>query len=528
METSTLLAALARLEQPRVLVVGDFILDRYTWGDADCVSQEAPVILLRADRNEWRLGGAGNVCQMVRGLDASVDCAGVVGEDDGGETVRGMLAEAGVGCAALVSDSARPTTVKQRFIGRAASRHPHQILRVDREIRDRISAEVEREILDQVIDHISEYQVILISDYDKGVCTPQLLRQIFAVAHRAEVPIIVDPIRPEPGSSSYDRYRGATGVPPNRLEAELATGIPVDSAEDASKAGKQLCRRLDLKTAIVTLDRDGMALVRADGDTKIFPTRARAVYDITGAGDMVLSMIGVCQAAGLAWPETLWLANVAAGLEVEHVGVAVIPRDEIRAELICTGAALSSKLVTAEQMSRLADNLRAGGKSIALTNGCFDLFHVGHLRCLEDASRQGDCLVVAVNSDAGVRRLKGPERPVIGEADRAAILAGLGCVDFVVIFDEDTPHDLLQKLRPDVLVKGGTYEKEDVVGHEIVTGYGGRVHLTDIVEGFSTSAIVRSIAGGSTDHAPHFVKRRASRNYESGTDIGGRHSAGAE
>lgn len=498
-----LLAAFERLGHPRVLVLGDLILDRYTFGDAERVSQEAPVILLRADQREARLGGAANVCNMLRGLDAKVTCAGVVGHDRDGELVRQLLDQAGVDDGPLLDDPSRPTTVKERFIGRAQGRHPHQILRVDNEVRDPIAAGLKRELLDRLLDRLASFDVILISDYAKGVCTPELLAQLIRAARQANVPLLVDPIR----SHDYSRYRGATSMTPNRLEAEMATGVHIVTAADAFHAAGKLREQLQLDLGIITLDRDGMALVDRDGAASIYPTRPRAVYDITGAGDMALAMIGVALAAKLEPPLALQLANVAAGLEVEKIGVAVIPSAEIRQRLIeesraadRTGRSAGSipqaetaKICGLDEMERIAAEHRSAGRKVVFTNGCFDLLHVGHVSYLAEARALGDMLIVGLNSDASVRRIKGPARPVIGERDRATLLAALSAVDYVVIFDEATPHNLLHRVRPDVLVKGGTYTPDEVVGHEVVRAYGGQVCVVGLVAGVSTTKIVDSL-----------------------------------
>jgi D-beta-D-heptose 7-phosphate kinase/D-beta-D-heptose 1-phosphate adenosyltransferase len=506
MNPRDLLQIIDSLGHPRVLVVGDLILDRYTWGNAERVSQEAPVILLRADQREVRAGGAANVCMMLRGLEAEVCCAGVVGDDPDGQVVVELLSQAGVDTAAVVSDTARPTTTKERFIGRAANRHPHQILRVDSEVREPIAGTIEQLIIERLLPRIGTFHVVLISDYHKGVCTPRVLRTLIQAARDAGVPVIVDPAR----GADYSVYRGATTMTPNRVEAELATGTRIVTANDAFAAGETLCRQLALDMAIITLDRDGMALVwpqaipggRPSGE--MFPTRARAVYDITGAGDMVLSMIGVALAAGTSVATAIELGNIAAGLEVERLGVAVIRRDEIRAAILASEAAAGTKVVTLDELVPLVAAHRMRGEKIVLTNGCFDLLHVGHVSYLQEAATLGDRLIVAVNSDAGVRRLKGPTRPIIGENDRAAMLAALAVVDYVLIFDEDTPHEILRRIRPDVLVKGGTYTTEQVVGHEIVEAYGGRVCVTGVVEGISTTAIVNSLADRRVIRPPHF------------------------
>lgn len=500
MHDHDLLDVFQRLGHPRALVLGDLILDRYTWGNAERVSQEAPVILLRCDQREARLGGAANVCQMLRGLEASVTCAGVVGDDADGEQLRKLLELSGADCSLVLTDPSRPTTMKERFIGRAQGRHPHQILRVDSEVRDPLIDRLVDELSGRLDELIEEHDVVLISDYAKGVCTPRLLRRVIDQARAAGKPVLVDPIR----SRDYSRYRGATTMTPNRSEAELATGMTIAEPHDALGAGRKLCRELGLEMAIVTLDRDGMALVDRDGNGEIYPTQPRAVYDITGAGDMVMAMIGVSLAAGLAPADAVRLGNVAGGLEVEKVGVAVIPRSEIRARLLADRQHGTGKIVSLEQLSALAGVHRSEGQRIVFTNGCFDLLHVGHVTYLQQAAELADVLVVGVNSDTGVQRLKGPKRPVISEHDRAAMLAALACVDYVLVFDEDTPHRILHTLRPEVLVKGGTYTPAEVVGHEVVEAYGGQVCVTGIVEGVSTTNILASISKSRTLQGPHF------------------------
>jgi D-beta-D-heptose 7-phosphate kinase/D-beta-D-heptose 1-phosphate adenosyltransferase len=489
MTATDLIAAFESLARPRVLVLGDLILDRYTWGDAERISQEAPVIVLRTDTREIRLGGAGNVCQMLRGLEAKVTCAGVVGDDADGRHLCRLLDEWQVDRELMLVDRHRPTTAKERFIGRSQGRHPHQILRVDCEDRAPLAAELEQRLIARLPDLVRRHDIVLVSDYDKGVCTPAVLRATIDAAHEAGKAVLIDPIR----ASDYSRYRGATTMTPNRTEAALATGIKIANIDDALRAGEKLCRDLGLEMAIVTLDRDGMALVYPDGRGEAFPTQPRAVYDITGAGDMVLAMIGVALASGLAAEDAVRLGNVAGGLEVEKIGVAVIPRSEIRARLLADRPTQADKLVELEALAVLLTAHRAAGQRIVLTNGCFDLLHVGHIHYLQEAARLGDVLVVGLNDDASVRRLKGPGRPVIGERQRAAILAALGCVNYVVMFDEDTPLALLERLKPDVLVKGGTYTADEVVGHEFVQSYGGQVHVTRLVEGISTSGLLASL-----------------------------------
>lgn len=497
-----LLELVQNLGAPKILVLGDAILDRYIWGDAERVSQEAPVILLRADRDEVRLGGAANVANMVRGLGGLVTLATVVGDDADGNSLLEELEKSGMAAGAVIRDASRPTTVKERFIGKAQNRHPHQMLRVDREARTPVDAVVSRALLRCVLAEIPNHQAVLISDYGKGVCTPEIVSKVIDAALGAGVPVIVDP---RPGND-YSLYRGATAVTPNRLETRLATGREIRTTDDALAAGRQLCDALSLAMAYVTLDSDGIALVTASGDGRLLPTRKRQVYDITGAGDMVLATIGVGLAEGLDPVDIARLANIAGGLEVERVGVVPVTREEMLADILANSRSTPDKVCSLEELERHVAARRRLGQKIVLTNGCFDILHAGHVTCLQQAAEQGDCLVVAVNSDEGVRRLnKGPERPIFPEEHRALLLAALEAVDYVVVFDEATPHALLERLRPDLLVKGGTYSHDEIVGWEVVEAYGGKVMALGAVPGISTTNIVERLREPheSVTH-PHF------------------------
>jgi D-beta-D-heptose 7-phosphate kinase/D-beta-D-heptose 1-phosphate adenosyltransferase len=480
------------LGRPRVLVLGDLILDRYTWGDAERVSQEAPVILLREERREARLGGAANVANMLRGLEADVTLAGAVGDDADGRELRGHLEAAGVDCAGLVVDRDRPTTVKERFIGRAQQRHPHQILRVDREVRVPLGEPRAAELLAAIRAALPACQAVLISEYGKGVCTPGISRAVIAEARARGVPVVVDP------SSSGDcrSFGGATAVTPNRLETKRATGREIATIDDAIGAGRRLCTQFELDHAFITLDSDGMVVVKSDGSAQHLPTRKREVYDITGAGDMVLAVIGLGSAAGIAPFDLARLANVAGGLEVEQIGVVPISRQEILADLLGGARTADDKVCTLEVLARHVAARQRLGQRVVFTNGCFDLLHVGHIACLEQAAREGDCLIVAVNSDESVRGLgKGPDRPIYNEQQRARMLASLEAVDYVTIFGEATPHAILARLKPDILVKGGTYRSDQIVARELVEAYGGQVKALGEVPGLSTTRVLERVRG---------------------------------
>jgi D-beta-D-heptose 7-phosphate kinase / D-beta-D-heptose 1-phosphate adenosyltransferase len=483
------------LGRPRILVIGDLILDRYVWGDAERVSQEAPVILLREDRQEVRLGGAANVANLLRGLDADVTMAGVVGTDLEGRLVRQELEQKGVNCAGVICDSDRPTTMKQRYLGRAQHRHPHQMLRVDREVRWPISSGIVKEMLEAVLADLENHQAVLISDYAKGVCTRELAQAVIARAKECGIPVIVDP----PGSGDCRSYVGATAVTPNRLETSRAVRREIKTPADAFAAGRILCAELDLEYAFVTLDSDGIAVTRKDGSSEMFTTRKREVYDITGAGDMVLAMIGIGAAAGIEPDNLARLANVAGGLEVEQIGVACISREEILTDLVThdvKGHGRTGKICSLEELSRHVDVRRKLNQRVVFTNGCFDVLHIGHVSYLQQAAEEGDCLIVAINSDQSVKQLgKAADRPIFPQEQRAAMLAALEAVDYVVVFDEATPHAVLDRLRPDLLVKGGTYSHEEIVGWELVESYGGQVKPLGELPGISTTAILKAIRG---------------------------------
>ena len=492
--SAELIELVQRLGRPRVLVVGDVMLDRYVWGDAERISQEAPVVLLRADKREERLGGASSVATMLSALQADVSLVGVVGPDADGIRVRQILNGLHVDHAGVKVDDARPTTVKERYIGRAQHKHPQQMLRVDFETREPVSGEVEAGLYRAIEAEVHRADIVLASDYDKGVCTPVVMSAILNAAKRKGIRVVADPIR----GRDYSKYRGCSSMTPNRLEAGMATGRNVGTPDEALAGARQLRDDLGLEAGIVTLDKDGMALAHRDGTEAIYPTRPRQVYDITGAGDMVLSVLGLALAAGADYPSAIRLANVAGGLEVEKIGVATVSREEILNDLLHSPApadpqAASNKLRTIPRLLPELDARRRLGQKIAFTNGCFDILHLGHVQYLTEARAQADCLVVGLNTDASVRTLKGPGRPVNPEEARAAVLAGLAVVDYLILFGEQTPIELIKAVKPDVLVKGADYRKDQVVGADLVESYGGRVHLAGLRDGYSTTKLIQQM-----------------------------------
>jgi len=469
--------------RPRILVVGDLMLDRYTWGDATRVSPEAPVVVLKADRHDVRCGGSANVATALCELGADVSIAGVIGDDGNGRTLRAILAETAVHEELMLVDPSRPTTTKQRIIGRAEHRHAHQILRVDEEIHTPIDVRLQQRLLAAISLHLGNLDAIVISDYGKGVCTPAVLRHVIDTAGRAGLPVIVDPQR----HPDFSHYANATVIKPNRIEAQAGTGIVIRCPQDAVQAARQICSQFRVDRAYVTLDRDGIAVAdQCEGVACVAPTSVRDVYDITGAGDVVCAVLACCAVARVPVLQAAEIANAAGAVAVAEFGACAPSWSAIDGAL-----RPGDKTCSLDELVKYVEAYRRNNKTIVFTNGCFDLLHVGHVTLLQQAAALGDVLIVAVNSDQSVRRLKGAERPVIGQHDRAAMLAALACVDHVVVFDDATPLRLLQRIRPDVLTKGGT--TTTVVGREFVEQYGGSVIVLETTDGMSTSSLLTRI-----------------------------------
>jgi D-beta-D-heptose 7-phosphate kinase/D-beta-D-heptose 1-phosphate adenosyltransferase len=507
-----LIRRLEGLGSPRVVVIGDLILDRYIWGFAERISQEAPVPLLRADHREHRLGGAASVATMLRALGAAVQLIGGVGCDGEADLVRNMLSVQGIDDRLVLPLDDRPTTLKERYIGRAQDRHPQQMIRVDYEKCDPVPALFETRLHGELDAALSQAEIVLVSDYGKGVCTPTLLRAVIEKSRAAGLRVLVDPIR----SNDYTRYRGVHCMTPNRLEAQLATGMTIARADHAIRVGQKLVESLEMEAVLVTLDREGMALVRADGRAEVLPTRPRQVYDITGAGDMVLAVVGLCLASGADYAEAAALGNVAGGLEVEKFGVALLTREEIHQDLIEHHATEGAKVLDRDRLKAEVLRRHRAGQTIGFTNGCFDLLHPGHVRLLREAAGHCDFLAVGLNSDASVQRLKGPSRPINPAEARAEVLSALEAVDAVTIFDEDTPLELISAIRPDVLIKGGDYRPDQVVGRDEVEATGGRLVIVPLFEGHSTTGMVDRASereatphGGSPVPPPHHARATA-------------------
>ncbi|HEX8960847.1 MAG TPA: D-glycero-beta-D-manno-heptose-7-phosphate kinase [Geobacteraceae bacterium] len=473
----------ARAKEIKALVVGDLMLDEYLWGKAERISPEAPVQVVDVVREDIRLGGAGNVASNLIALGCGVTVLSVIGADENGTILRHAFSGKGVDTSGVFEDPMRRTSKKTRVV--AAHQ---QIVRIDRESRDPVSRELEEKIAGFLAERGEEYQVILVSDYLKGVLTEGVLARIVAAGKRLGVPVVVDP-----KGNDYRKYRGATILTPNRKEAEIASGIGIDGEENLVRAADILLREEDLTALLITRSEQGMSLFESSGRTVHIPTVAREVYDVTGAGDTVLAVMGVVLACGRGFEEAARLANVAAGIAVGKLGTSIVTPAEIVAEVGREHRDSDAKIKNREVLSGIIAGERSRGKRVVFTNGCFDLIHVGHVKYLQKARSLGDLLILGLNSDSSVRRLKGEKRPLISEEERAHLLAALDCVDYVVIFDEDTPLQLIEALKPQVLVKGGDYTPEGVVGKDLVESYGGRVELVEFVDGKSTTNIIERI-----------------------------------
>jgi D-beta-D-heptose 7-phosphate kinase/D-beta-D-heptose 1-phosphate adenosyltransferase len=471
-----------------VLVVGDVMVDRYIFGVVSRVSPEAPIPVLLAGEEESRLGGAGNVALNLRALGAKVALAGVVGMDDGAEICRSRAEAAGIDLRGVVVERDRPTSVKTRLISRT-QQHSQQVLRVDRESTEPIGPDSIRRISRFAEREIPRCDVVILSDYAKGSLPTRLVRQLIRLARRARRPVLVDP-----KGTDYSRYRGASAVTPNRKESQEATGIEMTGPKKLEKIGRSLLTDLSLEVAIVTLDREGIALFPADGKTRRFTSKPVEVSDGTGAGDAVIAALGWGLAIGASWEDAAAIATVAGGLEVQHLGVVPIPREELLGALQVEQIATAGKVMSPLDIDEALAARRARGERVVFTNGCFDLMHAGHVRYLKFARAQGDCLVVGLNSDRSVRKQdKGGDRPLVGQGDRAETLAALESVDFVAFFDEPTPLRLIQRLKPDVIVKGEDWREKGVVGQAFVENRGGKVVFAPLLKGRSTTRLVGKI-----------------------------------
>lgn len=473
----------------RIVLLGDLMLDRYIYGNAERLSPEAPVPVLHVQREDVRLGGAGRVAADLATLGADVRVIGFIGRDETGAGIRKLLKDYGANLDGLIELPDRPSTGKVRLIGLAQHRHPQQMIRLDYEDTRSIGTEMEAKLLANLERALDGAGGLCIEDYHKGLLTDSLCRAAIDLARKRNVPVFVDPAN----IADYGKYRGASAITPNRAETEKAASLPCQSEDQYRPAAEKLLSQLDLDAAILTLDRHGAYLATRDGQRRWLATKPRNVYDVAGAGDMVLAMLAMARAAGASWEDAVALANIAGGLEVEKFGSVPITPDEIVAEILAEAGHKAGKQRPLDQLLVELQRHRAAGRRIVFTNGCFDLIHMGHVKYFQFARDQGDLLVVGVNSDDSIRRLKGEKRPIVAERDRLSVLEELESINFLVTFDQDTPLELIAAIRPDVLVKGADYSKQQVVGWDVVESYGGKIALAPLVDGRSTSAVIERI-----------------------------------
>lgn len=467
----------------RALVIGDLMIDEYLWGKAERISPEAPVQVVDVLREDLRLGGAGNVASNLSALGVDVSVCSVIGDDDNGALLKSTFSDMGICTAGLFKDLSRKTGKKTRVMA-----SHQQIVRIDRESKDNINVNSEVCLIDWLKQNAGNFNVLVVSDYLKGVLTPSVLTTIIALGKAADIPVVVDP-----KGSDYSRYRGATILTPNRKEAEQASGLSIVDDNSLNMAAGRLLGELDLSALLITRSEAGMSLFKPSAEPLHIPTVAREVYDVTGAGDTVLALLSLGLASNLSFADAAFLANIAAGIIVGKLGTSTITQAEILSELSRDERGSEGKIKSLDHLAAVITSEKARGKKVVFTNGCFDLLHAGHVKYLQKARALGDLLVLGLNSDASVRRLKGEKRPLISEDERAHILAALDCIDHVVIFDEDTPLSVIETLKPFILAKGGDYTLDNVVGREVVEAEGGRVELVQFVDGKSTTNIIEKI-----------------------------------
>ncbi|MGB0670786.1 MAG: D-glycero-beta-D-manno-heptose-7-phosphate kinase [Rhodospirillales bacterium] len=481
--TETLSAALVEdLASARLLCVGDIMLDRFVGGEVNRISPEAPIPVLRVTRDDAMLGGAGNVVRNLASLGARGHFIGAVGNDAAaGDVARLLESLAGIDHH-LVTDADRITGIKTRFIAAG-----QQVLRADRESLEPLADALAETLIAEAEKSLAQADVVILSDYGKGVLAPAVLTRLLAAARAAGKPVVVDP-----KGHDYARYQGATVITPNRKELSEAAARPLNSSLDVEEAARSLIAAFGFGAVLATLGAEGMLVVPADGEAVNLPAEAREVFDVSGAGDTVVATLAAALAAGAPLIQAAQLANLAAGIVVGKVGTAAVYASELTAALHHTDVSgVEAKILARDAAALKVRDWRDRGLKVGFTNGCFDILHPGHVSLLNQAKSHCDRLVVGLNSDSSVRRLgKGPNRPINAEGARATVLAALGMVDAVVLFAEDTPLDLIGELRPQVLVKGADYALDQVVGADLVKSWGGEVRLANLLDGHSTTATV--------------------------------------
>jgi len=465
-------------KSPKILVIGDLMIDHYLWGSCERISPEAPVQVINVGDESMSLGGAGNVINNLNALGTQVDVISVIGNCETSGKLKALLANIKVNTKYLITQNKRVTSKKTRIIS-----SQQQVVRYDHESTDEISDESQKSILASFEKLVSNYDAVLLSDYGKGVLTIELTQSLIAIANDKNIKVLVDP-----KGLDYSKYRGSYLLTPNKKEASEATKINITDDASLTKAITQLKTEYDLDVSLITLSEQGVAIY--DNKLRVHPTVSREVFDVTGAGDTVLASLGFALACGYKIDAAVEFANLAAGVVVGKIGSAIATLNEIiEYESSLKKSTSDEHIKTFDEIASLSKELRARGKKIIFTNGCFDILHIGHVRYLETAKSYGDILILGLNSDRSVTSIKGKGRPINIQLDRAYILAALEAVDYVVVFDEDTPYDLIKAVKPDVLVKGSDYEGKKVVGQDIAD----ELKLVQFVDGKSTTKTIKNI-----------------------------------
>ncbi len=503
-----LLKTVTNLGSPNILLVGDFMLDVYTYGDALRISPEAPVPVLKVTKTEYRCGGAGSVAADLVDLGAVPSCLGVIGKDQNGQKIKDELTTLGIDISGLLTVVDRPTISKQRLIGLAQHRHRQQLMRVDEESTEPLADGLNEEIFQVYKDRLTNVDVVCLQDYNKGLLSSPLCQQIIQYATKTKKKVLVDPCL----ASDYSQYAGATLITPNRQEASTAVGFEINTTEDAHRAAEKLLCDFQLEAVVITLDKEG-AYLRTDELSELVSARPRNVYDVTGAGDMVLATLAIALAADCDYKMGVQLCNITAGIEVEKFGAATVSIEEIIIEIVSQNRGKSGKV---RSIDSLVDELSWHHRqktTIVFTNGCFDVVHRGHTEFLKFCKSQGDIVVVELNSDSSVKAIKGPDRPINNQYDRAAVIAALETVDYITVFEEPDPLSLIKQIRPDILVKGQDWAQKGVIGQDFVESYGGKVALAPLVEGKSSTTTIEKIKALKNSHIEKRRQTGASGKY---------------
>lgn len=474
---------ISKFKKCRVLVIGDLMIDEYLWGDVDRISPEAPVQVVAVKKEEFTLGGSGNVVNNLVALGAGVFVAGVIGTGRNGNMLLKKFGDIGAETGGVIQENGRPTTRKTRVI--AANQH---VLRIDRETKKEVSDQIFKKITRFIRKTIPEMDVVLVSDYGKGLITKALMAEIVEAADKHKKITIADP-----KGLDYSKYSGVTLITPNRKEAALASGIDITDEITLIEAGTKILENVNVGKLLVTCGKDGMVLFERKKKPYMIRAEARQVYDVSGAGDTVIAVLGLCVASGASFKDGASVANSAAGIVVGKVGTATVSAAELSSSLNAQPDECRTKQKSLSELHELVSDLKKKGKKIVMTNGCFDLLHAGHIMLFSASKKLGDILIVATDDDESVKKLKGNGRPVISARERVGILSALDSVDYVVVFSSEKLGVLIESIRPDILTKGSNYSSEEVYGRDLVEHYGGSVALIPVKENISSTSIIDSI-----------------------------------